>query len=35
LTIHTIYTNTDKAEEDFMKKISRRYNGKHKDVKLG
>ncbi|MGI8602362.1 MAG: hypothetical protein ACR2OZ_05120 [Verrucomicrobiales bacterium] len=35
LTIHTIYTNTDKSEEDFMKKISRRFNGKHKDVKLG
>ena len=34
LVINTIYTNRDPSEEDFMKKISRGFNGKHKTVKL-
>ncbi len=33
-TINTIYTNRDRSEEDFMKKIARKFNGKHKDVQL-
>lgn len=34
VVINTIYTNTDRSEEEFMKKISRKFRGKHKDVKL-
>lgn len=33
-TIHTIYTNTNKREEGFMRTISRRFNGKHNAVRL-
>ncbi len=33
-TINTIYTNTDSADEGFLKKISKKFNGKHKSVKL-
>jgi hypothetical protein len=34
LTIHTIYTNTNRSEEAFMRTISRRFGGKHTDVRL-
>lgn len=34
VTVNTIYTNTDRSEEEFMKKIARKFRGKHKDVKL-
>jgi hypothetical protein len=34
LTIHTIYTNTNRNEEAFMRTISRRFSGKHTSVQL-
>jgi hypothetical protein len=34
LTIHTIYTNTNRREEDFMKTLSRRFGGRHTRVRL-
>ena len=34
LTIHTIYTNTNRNEEAFMRTISRRFGGKHTSVRL-
>lgn len=34
MVVNTIYTNTDRRDEDFMKTIARRFKGRHKDVKL-
>jgi hypothetical protein len=34
LVINTIYTNTNRSEEAFMKKISRQFGGQHKDVQF-
>lgn len=34
MVVNTIYTNTDRSDEDFMKTIARRFKGRHKDVKL-